>query len=86
MPLARPASMAMPITQPMPPSPRQAPVVARLSELLEHAAYSAAALSDNAIEDGHPLDAEAVIALRRQVNAIDRFILAASSTSALTTP
>ena len=70
----------------MAPSPRQAPVVARLSELLEHANYSAAALVDNSAEDGHPLDAESVITLRRQVNAIDRFILAASSTSALTTP
>lgn len=71
---------------PMSPSPRQAPVVAALAALLEQAAACAAALGDNAAEDGYPLAADAVLTLRRQLNQIDRFVLAASSTSACTTP
>ena len=64
----------------MNPSPRQAPVVAALCDLLEQAASRAAALSDNAFEDGHPLDSTAVISLRQQVRAIDLLILQASAT------
>ena len=64
----------------MTPSPRQAPVVAALRDLLEHAAARAAALCDNATEDGHPLDSTAVISLRQQVRAIDLLILQASAT------
>ena len=50
-------------------SPRQAPVVAALRDLLEQAAARAAALCDNAHEDGHLLDSTAVIQLRQQVRA-----------------
>lgn len=61
-------------------SPRQAPVINALTTLLEQAGARAAALCDNAIEDGYPLDSTAVIALRQQVRAIDLFILQASAT------
>ena len=61
-------------------SPRQAPVVAELRDLLEQAAARAAALCDNAHEDGHPLDSTAVIQLRQQVRACELLILQASAT------
>lgn len=51
-----------------------------LSSLLEQAASHAAALSDNALEDGYPLDSSAVISLRQQVRAIDLLILQSSAT------
>lgn len=66
----------MPMTQ----SQRQAPVIEALSTLLEQAGARAAALCDNAIEDGYPLDSASFTRLRQLVRAIDLFILQASST------
>jgi len=61
-------------------SQRQAPVIEALSTLLEQAGARAAALCDNALEDGYPLDTASFMQLRQLVRTIDLFILQASST------
>ena len=61
-------------------SQRQAPVIDALSTLLEQAGARAAALCDNAIEDGYPLDTASFMQLRQLVRAVDLFIIQASTT------
>ena len=65
---------------PMAQSQRQAPVIEALSTLLEQAGAHAAALSDNALEDGYPLDTASFMQLRQLVRTIDLFIIQASVT------
>jgi len=48
--------------------------------MLDQAAAHAAALIDNAHEDGHPLDAFAATKLRHKLRAIDLLVFQASTT------
>jgi len=61
-------------------SSRQAPICKALHNLLDQAAAHAAALIDNAHEDGHPLDSFAATQLRQQLRAIDLLVFQASTT------
>ena len=61
-------------------SARNTPVAHRVTECLDHLASYAAALADNAMEDGHPVPAELVEAWRWQLQQISRNLTAAEQT------